>query len=83
METLTKKEAALTATEAAGTETSAKFVSELIITQNSSFLQDENLKILQENIEKAHEAALNNPQAMEHFHKRGLTDETIKRFRLV
>jgi len=67
---------------AAGQIETEQNVSKVILTQTSSFLQDEILKILQENIEKAHETALNTPQAMEHFHKRGLTDETIRRFKL-
>ena len=77
MEIQAKEKAALTETTAAQTNTN-----KMIIAQERPNEQEKNLKILQENIEKAHEAALNNPRAMEHFHKRGLTDETIKRFQL-
>lgn len=77
MEIQTKEKAALTETTAAGTNTS-----KIIITQEQTLEQEKNLKILQENIEKAHEAALNTPQAMEHFHARGLSDEIVKRFKL-
>lgn len=78
----TKEKATTISGAAAGQIETEQNVSKVILTQTSSFLQDEILKILQENIEKAHEAALNTPQAMEHFHKRGLTDETIRRFKL-
>ena len=73
MENQAKEKAVVTETQTAGFNSVDNNISQVSEIVNTN---------LQNTIFKTHQAALNNPQALEHYHSRGLTNETIKRFKL-